>query len=135
MNEFASVVENGAAEVGQPVQLGDAVSQGAQKYRNIVIGLRVCIATRAREPYKTTRSSRSPYISLMAARKRFNTGSVCGFSVIRGIVAQNGFQTIISFESLNFCNSAHRSCIFKGVAPLLKHSAAHRTVGRGRASG
>jgi UDP-3-O-[3-hydroxymyristoyl] glucosamine N-acyltransferase len=60
VDDRPSVKENGCAEVGKPVHLGGpvGVAHVAQKYRNVVIGFR--LGRRAREPNKTTRSTRSP---------------------------------------------------------------------------
>ncbi len=47
INNFAGVVKNGRADIGKAVHFGKAVGHIAQKYRYVVIGLRLRIAARA----------------------------------------------------------------------------------------
>jgi hypothetical protein len=46
VNECSGFVENGSAEVGQSVQLGDAVGHIAQKHSNVIVGISPRIAAR-----------------------------------------------------------------------------------------
>ena len=46
MDEFAGLVENVCAEIGQPVQLGRAIGRIAQEHRYVVV--RICARITAR---------------------------------------------------------------------------------------
>ena len=47
MNELAGFIQKSGAEIGKPVQLGDTVGHVTKEHGDVIIGIRLCIATRA----------------------------------------------------------------------------------------
>jgi hypothetical protein len=76
------LVEKFHPQISQPVEFLPSVGQGFQEDRHIVVGFRMRIAPRAREPNSTTRSISSPYSASSAALKRRKTGSSVGRTVM-----------------------------------------------------
>ena len=59
VNEFAGVIENVGAEIGEPVRLDRTIGHVAEKNRDVVIGIRRGVAARARPVENDTIEART----------------------------------------------------------------------------